>query len=133
MLPTDEHTIRTLSRMAHLAERWIDALGPLDRPLVLARALTAIELELALAREGRLLPAPEALTAIIDRGSSDVQRVIGRLVPAVSSLLWRGHGRARRALPGTPDVLEGLRAQLRRMKAEVRSTARTEVQVRSGL
>ena len=123
MLASD-HVLTTLAKLAALADRWIDLLGPPDAPLVLMKAFGAQTLEHELRRAARALPSAESLVRLLDR-EPELHPTLSRLVPRVSAELWKGYGRAQRKIPGHQDMLVETRAHLRRLKAEVRSTAPT--------
>jgi len=119
-----DHVITTLAKLAALAERWIDLLGAPEQAIPLTHAFGAQVLEHELARVARQLPSPESLVRLVDR-EPHLHPTIARLVPLVSAELWKGFGRAQRKLPDHLDRLAETRARLRRLKADVRSTAPT--------
>lgn len=125
MLASD-HVLATLAKLADLADRWIALLGSPDAPLVVIKAFGAQVLEHELGRAARALPTAESLVRLLDR-EPELHPTLARLVPRVSAELWKGYGRAQRKIPGHQDMLGEARAHLRRLKAQVRSTAPTGV------
>lgn len=107
-----------LERMTVLAQRYLDALGPLDAPLGRIPGTSLAELELELhALSAGLIELPETWDA-----------ETAHLVRHTNALLARARGRLQHKLPNHPDILAGVRARLRGWKAAWRHAAPTAVE-----
>ena len=106
-----------LERLITLAQRYLDALGPLDAPLARSQGMSIAELEIDIhALASRLETLPDAW---------DPQTA--NLVRHANALLARARGRLQQKLPQHPDILAGARARLRAWKAAWRNAAPTSV------
>jgi hypothetical protein len=108
-----------LERLITLAQRYLDALGPLDAPLARSEGVSIAELEIDI----------HALAARLDTLPEQWEPQTANLVRHANALLARARGRLQQKLPQHPDILVGTRARLRAWKAAWRQAAPTSVDV----